>query len=160
FYTMDGIGNYDTNFSDNLKEDEKLPTPVPDYFIGLRTSWEIDLWGKLKNRKRSAYQRFLSSYEGRHLVQTALIEEVATAYFDLLALDNELAILNKNIHLQKNALDIIKVQKTAGRADELGVQQFMAMVHHAQGKEQEVRQQISAAEAHLNFLLGRFQGEI
>src|SRR5690606_21162034 len=78
FYTTDGIGNYDTNFSDNLKEDEKLPNPVPDYFVGLRTSWEIDLWGKLKNRKRAAFRRFLSSYEGRHLVQTALIEEVAT----------------------------------------------------------------------------------
>src|SRR5690606_23729532 len=125
FYTMDGIGNYDTNFSDNLKEDEKLPTPVPDYFIGLRTSWEIDLWGKLKNRKRAAYHRFLSSYEGRHLVQTALVEEVATAYIDLLALDNELAILRKNIDLQKSALDIISVQKAAGRAAELGVQHFV-----------------------------------
>lgn len=160
FYTMDGIGNYDTNFSGNLKEDEKLPDPLPDYFVGLRTTWEIDLWGKLRNRKRAAYQRFLSSYEGKHLVQTALIEEVATTYYDLLALDNELAILRKNITLQKNALDIINVQKAAGRADELGVQQFIAMVHHAQGKEQEVRQQISAAEAHLNFLLGRFQGDI
>lgn len=160
FYTTDGIGNYDTNFSDNLKEDEKLPNPVPDYFVGLRTSWEIDLWGKLKNRKRAAFRRFLSSYEGRHLVQTALIEEVATTYYDLLALDNELAILRKNINLQKDALDIIQVKKAAGRADELGVQQFIAVVHHAQGKEQEVQQQISAAEAHLNFLLGRFRGDI
>src|SRR5690606_15251305 len=103
FYTMDGIGNYDTNFSENLKEDEKLPHPLPDYFVGLRTTWEIDLWGKLRNRKFAAYQRFLSSYEGRHLVQTTLIEEVATTYYDLLALDNELAILRKNIHLQQNA---------------------------------------------------------
>ena len=160
FYTADGIGNYDTNFSDNLKDDEKLPDPLPDYFVGFRTSWEIDLWGKLKNRKRAAYQRFLSSYEGRHLVQTALVEEVATTYFDLIALDNELSILRKNIDLQKSALDIISVQKAAGRADELGVQQFVAMVHHAQGKEEEVRQQIAAAEAHLNFLLGRFEGDI
>ena len=160
FYTADGIGNYDTNFSDNLEEDEKLPDPLPDYFVGLRASWEIDLWGKLKNRKRAAYQRFLSSYEGRHLVQTALIEEVATTYYDLLALDNELSILRKNINLQQDALEIIQVQKDAGRADELGVQQFIALVHNAQGQEQEIQQQISASEAHLNFLLGRFQGDI
>ena len=160
FYTADGIGNYDTNFSENLQEDEKLPNPLPDYFVGLRTSWEIDLWGKLKNRKRAAYQRFLSTYEGRHLVQTALIEEVATTYYELLALDNELAIIRKNIELQQDALGIINVQKAAGRANELGVQQFVAIVHNAQGKEQEIQQQISAAEAHLNFLLGRFSGDI
>ncbi|WP_079717797.1 efflux RND transporter permease subunit [Parapedobacter luteus] len=160
FYTMDGIGNYDTNFSENLDEDEKLPDPLPDYFIGLRTSWEIDLWGKLKNQKRAAYQRFLATYEGRKLVQTALIEEVALAYYDLLALDNELAILRKNISLQEDALAIIKVQKDAGRADELGIQQFTAVVQNSKGREQEVLQQITAAENHLNFLLGRFHGEI
>ncbi|SEL35014.1 efflux RND transporter permease subunit [Parapedobacter koreensis] len=160
FYTMDGIGNYDTNFSDNLDEDEKLPDPLPDYFIGLRTSWEIDLWGKLKNQKRAAYQRFLASYEGRKLIQTALIEEVTLAYYDLLALDNELTILRKNIGLQEEALAIINVQKDAGRADELGVQQFNAVVHNSKGKEQEVLQQITAAENHLNFLLGRFHGGI
>ncbi len=160
FYTMDGIGNYDTNFSDNLDEDEKLPDPLPDYFIGLRTSWEIDLWGKLKNQKQAAYQRFLSTYEGRKLVQTSLIEAVALAYYDLLALDNELAILRKNIGLQEDALAIIQVQKEAGRADELGIQQFRATVHQSKGREQDVLQQINAAENQLNFLLGRFNGEI
>ena len=160
FYTPDGIGNYDTNFSENLNEDEKLPDPLPDYFIGLRTSWEIDLWGKLKRQKQAAYQRFLASYEGRKLVQTSLIEEVVLAYYELLALDNELAILRKNIGLQEDALEIIRVQKEAGRADELGIQQFNAVVHQSKGKEQEVLQQISATENHLNFLLGRFDGQI
>ncbi|MFC3199755.1 efflux RND transporter permease subunit [Parapedobacter deserti] len=160
FYTMDGIGNYDTNFSENLEEDEKLPDPLPDYFIGFRTSWEIDLWGKLKHRKRAAYQRFLATYEGRHLVKTALIEEVASAYYDLLALDSELAILRSNIQLQEEALAIIRVQKDAGRADELGIQQFAAAVHRSKGLEQEVLQRINETENQLNFLLGRFGGPI
>ncbi len=160
FYTMDGIGNYDTNFSDNLDDDEKLPDPLPDYFIGVRTSWEIDLWGKLKSKKRAAYQRFLASYEGQRLVQTMLVEEVAKAYYDLLALDNELSILRRNIKLQEESLAIIEVQKEAGRADELGVRQFNAILYNSQGKEQEVLQQISVAENHLNFLLGRFSGDI
>ncbi len=160
FYTMDGIGNYDTNFSDNLQADEKLPNPLPDYFVGLRTTWEIDLWGKLKSRKKAAYQRFLATNEGRHLVQTTLIEAVATAYYDLLALDSELAILRENSKLQEDALAIIRVQKEAGRADELGIQQFAAAVHRSKGLEQEVLQQINETENQLNFLLGRFGGTI
>jgi len=160
FYTADGIGNYDTNFSDNLEADEKLPDPLPNYFVGLQTSWEIDLWGKLRNQKNAAYQRFLASYEGSRLVQTTLIEEVVTAYYDLLALDNELAILQKNIALQEDALAIIKVQKDAGRANELGVQQFDAVVHNSKAREQTVLQQIALVENQLNALLGRFEGTI
>lgn len=155
-YTMDGIGNYDTNFSENLSEDERLPDPLPDYFIGLRTAWEIDIWGKLKNRRRAAYHRLLASYEGRRLVQTALVAEVATAYFDLLALDQEAAIIRKNIQLQREALETVTTQKLAGRATELGVQQFRAMLANSKSREQHVVQQIKALENHLNFLTGTF----
>lgn len=160
FYTADGIGNYDTNFSENLSEDQKLPDPLPDYFIGVRTSWEIDLWGKLRNQKEAAHQRFLASYEGRKLVQTSLVAEIATAYYELVALDNELQILRKNISLQEQALAVIHIQKIAGRETELGVQQFNAILSNSKAKEQVVLQQINTAENHLNFLAGRFNGTI
>jgi HAE1 family hydrophobic/amphiphilic exporter-1 len=160
FYTMDGIGNYDTNFSDNLKEDERLPDPLPDYFIGLRTSWELDLWGKLKNRKEAALNNFLASYEGQKLVQTELVSNVASAYFELLTLDEELEILNRNITLQQRSLQIIEVQKSAGAATELGVQQFKAVLSNSKARQQEVLQQISILENHLNFLTGTFNTSI
>lgn len=160
FYTMDGIGNYDTNFSDNLQEDERLPDPLPDYFVGVRTSWEIDLWGKLRSQKRAAYQRFLSTYEGQKLVKTTLIADVATSYYDLLAYESELAILHKNILEQEKALEIIDILKSTARETELGVQQFKATLANSKAREQVVTQQISEVENHLNFLLGRFEGEI
>ncbi|MBG6236191.1 HAE1 family hydrophobic/amphiphilic exporter-1 [Pedobacter sp. CAN_A7] len=160
FYTMDGIGNYDTNFSDNLKEDERLPTPLPDYFVGFRTSWEIDLWGKLKNKKQAALNSFLASYEGQKLVQTELVSNIASAYFELLTLDEALEILNRNIALQQKSLRIIDIQKKAGAATELGVQQFKAVLSNSKAKQQEVLQQISVLENHLNFLTGSFNTPI
>lgn len=160
FYTMDGIGNYDTNFSDNLKEDERLPDPLPDYFVGLRTAWELDLWGKLKNRKQAAFNRFLASYEGQKLVQTELVSNLAAAYFELLTLDEELEIINRNIALQQRSLKIIEVQKSAGAATELGVQQFKAVLANSKARQQEVLQQISILENHLNFLSGKFNTKI
>ncbi len=160
FYTMDGIGNYDTNFSDNLKEDERLPDPLPDFFVGLRTSWELDLWGKLKNRKQAALNRFLASYEGQKLVQTELVSNVASAYYELLALDEQREILNRNIGLQQRSLKIIEIQKSAGAATELAVQQFRAVLSNSRARQQEVLQQISLLENHLNFLCGSFHTEI
>ena len=68
-YTMDGAGNNTTNFYDG----RIIPRDLPDYMVGLQTSWEIDLWGKLRSKKASAVSRLLASVEGRNLVQTQLI---------------------------------------------------------------------------------------
>lgn len=156
-YTMDGVGNYDTNFSNNLDEDRRLPAPfLPDYFLGLRSSWEIDIWGKLKNQKKAAYTRFLASEKGRQAIVTGLIAEIARSYYELLALDTELDIIRKNIALQESAVETIKIQKEAGRANELGVRQLTAQLLNTRSLEFEVQQKIIEVENNVNLLAGRF----
>jgi NodT family efflux transporter outer membrane factor (OMF) lipoprotein len=155
-YTMNGVGNYDTNLSDNIGSDRHIPNPTPDYFVGLRSSWEVDMWGKLKNRKKAAFARFLSSQKGLHLVETALVAQIAQYYYELLALDNQLAILRQNIQLQKEAVELIKVQKLAGRVTQLAVQQFTAQLLNTRSLEAQVQQEIISVENGLNLLLGRF----
>ncbi|MGV3600527.1 MAG: efflux transporter outer membrane subunit [Dyadobacter fermentans] len=156
-YTMDGVGNYDTNFSSNLDDDRRLPAPfLPDYFLGLRSSWEIDIWGKLKNQKKAAYTRFLASEKGRQAIVTGLIAEIARSYYELLALDTELDIIQKNIDLQESAVETIKMQKEAGRANDLGVQQLTAQLLNTRSLEYEVRQQVVEIENNVNLLAGRF----
>ncbi|MGX5858359.1 efflux transporter outer membrane subunit [Dyadobacter jiangsuensis] len=156
-YTMDGVGNYDTNFSQNLDNDRRLPDPfLPDYFLGLRSSWEIDIWGKLKNQKKAAYTRFLASEKGRQAIITGLIAEIARSYYELMALDTELDIIRKNIALQESAVETIKVQKEAGRANELGVRQLTAQLLNTRSLEFEVQQKIIEIENNVNLLTGRF----
>lgn len=92
-YTMDGVGNYDTKFSTNINDKQQIPNPLPDYYVGLQASWEIDLWGKLKNKKRAAASKFIASQYGKDLIITNLVAEISTTYFELLALDNEIKIL-------------------------------------------------------------------
>ncbi|WP_400191771.1 efflux transporter outer membrane subunit [Hymenobacter sp. B81] len=156
-YTLNGVGNYDTNLSPNIEGRQRIPTPVtPDYFLGLRSSWEIDLWGKLRQRRRAAAARLLASEQGRQLVTTALVAEVGRLYYELLALDNELAVLGRNTQLQSRALEIVRVQKLGGRATELAVQQFTAQLRRTQGLEFQARQRVVQTENQLNQLLGRY----
>ncbi|PRY03630.1 NodT family efflux transporter outer membrane factor (OMF) lipoprotein [Pontibacter ummariensis] len=155
-YTVDGVGNYDTNFSTNIEERQRIPDPVPDYFLGLRSSWEIDVWGKLRSYKKAAYNRFMASEKGRQLVATALVANVANLYYELLALHNELEILDRNIKLQEIAVALSKVQKAAGRTTELGVQQFRAQLLNTKGLREVKQQEIVAVENRLNHLLGRY----
>jgi len=152
YYTMDDAGNRTTEITPG----QIIPTNLPDYFIGLQTNWEIDIWGKLRKKKKAAFSRYLSSVEGTNLVLTNLVSEIATAYYELIALDNELDIIRETIKLQQDALEIVKVQKDAGTTNELAVKQFEAEVLNSQGLEFETLQQITENENKMNFLLGRF----
>lgn len=159
-YTMDGVGNFDTNLSPDINKNQHIPNPTPDYFLGFRSSWEVDLWGKLRSRKAAALSRFLASREGYRMVTTELIAQVATLYYQLLALDRQQSILHKNSQLQANALDIVQAQKLGGRATELAVQQFQAQLLHTRSLLRTNAQQITETETQLNFLLGSYSRPI
>ncbi|MCA5005071.1 efflux RND transporter permease subunit [Sphingobacterium bovistauri] len=155
-YTESGIGNYDSNFSDNLKADEKIPEPfIPDYFVGVRSSWEIDIWGKLRQRRQAAYMGFLAESEAKRLVETELITSISSAYFDLIAWDNKVKVYDQNIVLHERALEIIEAQKEAGRSDELAVQQFKSILAESRANRAFALQEIIKNEHHINQLLGR-----
>nr|WP_315824701.1 TolC family protein [Paraflavitalea speifideiaquila] len=58
-YTLNGVGNFDTNLSPNIDKDRKIPVrPTTDLFIGLRSNWEIDVWGKLKHLKKRPWPMY------------------------------------------------------------------------------------------------------
>lgn len=155
-YTMNGVGNFDSNLSDNVRADQRIPNPTPDYFTGLGTSWEIDLWGRLRHQKRADYLRFLSSWQGRHAVQTRIVYEVAFHYYELLALDQEMKIIKDNIDLQAKALELMEIQKSAGRVTQVAVEQTRAQLLNTKALEFNIAQAIIEQENLLNRLLGDF----
>lgn len=159
-YTMNGVGNYDTNLSPNINNNQRIPQPTTDYFVGFRAAWEVDIWGKLKNQQKASLARFLATQEGFQWLKTELAANIATQYYRLLALDIESAVIKKNITYQENALEIVKVQKLGGRATELAVQQFAAQLANTKALYHATTQQIVEAENELSFLTGSFKGRI
>lgn len=151
-YTMDGAGNITTEITPG----KIVPTDLPDYFVGLQTSWEIDVWRKLRNRKRAAVARFLSSVEGKNIVITNLITELAITYYELQSLDNQLVILDETIALQQNALDIVQVQNEVGTANLLAVEQYEAQLLNIKNMKLAIQQAIAENESKINFLSGRY----
>lgn len=160
-YTMTGVGNFDTNLSPNINKKQQVPLPlVPEYFVGFRSSWEADIWGKLSDRKRAAYTRYLANEKGRQWLSTQVVAEVAQLYYQLLALDAKLAIASRNIRLQQKAVEIVEAQMTGGRATALAVRQFKAQLLHTRAAAVEINQMIIQTENELNALVGRFPGPI
>jgi NodT family efflux transporter outer membrane factor (OMF) lipoprotein len=155
-YTSQGAGDASTEITPG----EAVPDALTDITIAAYANWEVDVWKKLRNSKKAAISRYLSTVEGKNFVVTNLIAEVANSYYDLLALDSQLEIIRQNIQLQSNALEIVKVQKEAARTTELAVQKFQAEVLASQSLEFETLQKIKETENKINFLLGRYAQEI
>jgi len=150
-YTEEFAGNSTTEF-----EGIALPNPIQNYYLGLTSVWELDVWGKLRNQRKSAVSNFLASIDGKNFVLSNLVADVAISYNDLIALDNELEIIRHTIKKQEEALAVIKMHKEVGRANELAVQQFQIELLNTLALEKEIIQQVSEAENRINFLLGRF----
>lgn len=139
-----------------MEPGREMPEPLFDFGVGTEAKWETDIWGKLHNATRAQAQRYLASIEGKNFMVTHLISEIADSYYELLALDNELIILNQNIKIQSDALEIIKDLKKNARSNELAVQRFEAQVLKTQGMQYDIQQKIVEAENRINYLVGRF----
>ena len=140
----------------DIKPEKEMPEPLPDFMVGAYATWEVDIWHKLRNARKAAVNRYLASVEGRNFMVTNLIAEIANSYFELLALDNQLAIVKQNIEIQNNALQIVKLQKEAARVTELAVRRFQAQVLNTQSLQYDIQQRITETENRINFLVGRF----
>ncbi len=139
-----------------IKPGKEMPEPLPDYGLAAYATWEVDIWHKLRNAKKAALSRYLASIEGKNFMVTNLAAEIARAYYELLAYDNQLAIVKQNIEIQNNAFEIIKLQKQAARVTELAVRRFEAQVLNTKSLQYGIQQKITETENKINFLLGRY----
>lgn len=156
----DKVGRYTTQgameATTELEPGKEIPEVVPDMLVGAYANWEIDIWGKLRNAKKAAAKRYLSSVEGRNFMVTNMVGEISNSYYELLALDRRLEIIDRYIDIQTNALRIVKLQKENAKVTELAVRKFEAEVYSTKSMRYDVQQQIIETENRINFLVGRY----
>lgn len=155
-YTMDGAGNATTEITPG----QIVPTHLPDFSVGLVASWEVDVWGKLSSRKRWAVAGYLATVEATQWVVSQLVRQVANAYYELLAADASRQVLKESLQGQREALEVVRLQKLAGMATELAVQQFAQGVSGIEAQLAEVEERIGLAQNQLNLLLGKYTDTI
>ncbi|QSE98205.1 TolC family protein [Fulvivirga lutea] len=161
---VDKVGRYTRNgaleATTEIKPGKEFPEPLGDMYLGAYASWEIDVWKKLRNAKAATYKRYLASMEGRNFLVTNLIAEIASNYYELLALNKQLDIVKQNIQIQSDALTVVKLQKESARVTELAVKRFEAQVAKTKSLQFEIQQNIIEVENEINFLVGRYPQRI
>lgn len=155
-FTRDGAVEH----SLEIEEGIEFPEPLGDFQFGAVASWEVDIWRKLRNSRDAAQIRYLAANEGRNFLISNLVAEIAHSYYELMALDNLLEIINNNASIQEEALRKVKIQKQNAKANQLAVNRFEAQLLKTQNLQYDIRQQIVETENRINFLVGRYPSAI
>jgi len=123
--------------------------------IQLGTSWEADIWGKLRSAKRGAIAGMLESDATKRAVQTQLIVDIANAYYNLLAFDKQLKITQETIELRSKEVETLIALQESGKVTSAEVLQSQANQYAAEVMVPELQNQIWQTENLLNYLLAR-----
>lgn len=127
------------------------------YQLGANSSWEVDIWGKLKSQERAAFADYLTAHAGLKVVQTQLISQIASLYYQLVALDARKTVAERTIQNWQSSVETIRELKEAGTPSvtEVAVQQNIAQMHFAEALLVDIEQNILLLENTLNTLLAR-----
>lgn len=129
-------------------------------------SYEVDVWGRLRRLTEAARAQLLASEEGHKTVCISLVASVAASYFNLRALDEQLAIARRTLATRTNLLELTRIKfaeqdgKGYGIVSELDVRQAETQVHTARATIASLERAIAIAENGLSVLLGKNPGPI
>ncbi len=129
---------------------------MPDllvYRLGISTGWEVDIWGRIKSLKRSAYAGFIQTDAARRAVQTQLVAQAANLYYQLVALDKQLEITKQTIELRKQDVETVEALMEAAYLTGADVEQSRANLYSAQLTVPDLEMQIQQAENALSILM-------
>ncbi|QGK73669.1 efflux transporter outer membrane subunit [Flavobacterium sp. SLB02] len=137
-----------------------INTLTTTYKMGLSTSWEADIWGKLSSSKRAALATYLSTDAAKQAVQTQLISDIANNYFLLLSYDKQLEITKSTLESRIKNVEVIKALKEGAIVTGASVVQSEANQHAAEVLIPDLKRSIRETENALNILLGQPSGPI
>lgn len=133
---------------------------LDDYSANLRLSWEADIWGKAAMQKRDAKAGYFAQKENLSALKTRIIVQVAQSYYNLLGLDEQLKIAQKNIDLSNSTLRMMQMQYNSGLISSLALYQTEAQKKTAELLVPLAEANIAVQENALQILCGEYPDSI
>lgn len=123
------------------------------YSLPVTASWELDIFGRMRNAKKQSKALYAQSRDYRQAVRTQLIAGIANTYYTLLMLDEQLAISRQTEETWKETVASTRALMNAGMADESAVSQMEAAYYQVQASVLDLEEQINQVENSLALLL-------
>ena len=126
----------------------------------LSLSWEVDFFGRLRHANREALASYLQSVEGQRALQITLISQVATSYFQLVALDSELEIISRTLETREEDLNKAKLRFEGGLTSEIPYQQAQVEYATTASLIPDLLRKIEIKENEISLLTGELPSDI
>lgn len=123
------------------------------YTLPVTASWELDIFGRLRNAKQQAKALYAQSKDYQQAVRTQLIAGIANVYYTLLMLDEQLAISQQTEEAWKETVASTRALMDAGLANEAATSQMEAAYYSVQTSILDLKEQINQVENSLALLL-------
>lgn len=151
---INALADYETNDYDgeNSKRD-------PEFGLKGTLGWELDLWGNLRWAKRKGEAEWLASVEDERAMRMTLIAEAASAYFRLVALDSELAIVRRTLATRREGVAMAKLRFEGGLTSEIVYRQAQVEYASTAALVPDLENRIGITENALCLLMGAYPGE-
>ena len=133
----------------------RLFSSIDQYELSAKLSWEADIWGKIRSNKRAVVAKYLESNVARQAVQTELVANVASIYYQLLAIDAQINVVTSTLENRNESVEVIKALKEAGNVNEVAVKQTEAQQYAAQIILEDLKYNVKVLENTFNQLLGK-----
>lgn len=127
---------------------------VKTYELPHQASWEIDLFGKLRNAKQETLASLLQQQAYRQAVQSELVASVANSYYSLLMLDEQVKISAETLDVWKEQIRTMEARLKVGEETENAVTQARANLYELEGSYNDLLRQQRETENALCTLLG------
>lgn len=133
---------------------------TPPVSFGLSGSWTPDFWGLYRKQTEAQRDILLEQQWAQRAVRVTLVQQVATNYFQLRALDTQLAIAQNALGARQNSLSLTQKLETGGAAPLSDVRQAEQLLYTAQAEIPQLQQQIQQTENNLRLLLAQTPGPV
>ncbi len=154
--TVSGIVSADNETNDYYG---KKSSSDPEYDFKVRLNWEVDLWGGLSKARRRSAAQYMASVEDRRAMEITVIAQTATAYFNLVALQNELNIVKRTLVTREENLEKAYLRFQGGMTSEIVYQQAKVELATTAALVPSLNRRITLAKNALTLLMGRFPEE-
>ena len=131
-----------------------------NYQLTGTVSWEADIWGKIRSNKRASQASYLQNEASRRAVESGLVANLASAYYQLIALDAQVSVANKTVTTRKESLETMKSLKEAGQVTEAAVKQTEAQLYSTQILLLDLEENVKLLENTISLILGQNAGAI
>jgi multidrug efflux system outer membrane protein len=153
-------GSRDKFSEDTAQFPPGVPLELDTYRASVNLSFELDFWGRLARLSEAAQAELLATEEGRRNVRLAVISETVLAYFDLLALEHQLAIADATLASRGESVRLQGVRFDAGSISELDLAQAQGEFAATEASVPVRQRALRQVENRLTVLLGRIGGQI